>query len=382
MRTQKAFLIVASLIIPGGVLLLTKKDANKSSSEPMKLGGMFALTGVGASVGTEEHKGTLLAVEEVNSEGGINGKNIEFIVEDVSFDRLSRVASAANKLLNIDKVTAIVGPTWDEPTQALLPIIEQSKVPTIGPDQTHDLERTLDAPFFFSLWYDNAVGIKRLLSFAEKRGLKRIAIIRVLGAGYFQYTRNLVREFAPNYGVAIAEDLDLGNPLETDFRTPIRKVQELPIDALFMALGDFNECTFLKQTKELGFTKPILTTEAAANQTSLKTCPELMEQLYISQPQYGSNANDFIDRFRKRFGQVPQYPAAFTAYDAVKVLTEGLRKTKGNGGDDLRNALTDIKNFSGVSQDAISFDEKGFVITPDGAFEIKTVRDGEFVNAR
>ncbi len=83
------------------------------SGTPIKVGGIAALTGVGVANGEEVRKGAELAVKEINASGGVLGRPIEYIVEDVSIDKLDVAGTVTQKLISIDKVSVIVGPQWD-----------------------------------------------------------------------------------------------------------------------------------------------------------------------------------------------------------------------------------------------------------------------------
>lgn len=136
---RKYILIISLLLI--AILFSTYILNQKETKESIKLGGLFILTGPGSTIGQEELKGAELAVQEINNEGGINGQQIELVVENASFLEPNKTLSAVLKLITNDQVIAIVGPTWDELAQTILPTIESQKIPTIGPDQTHDLEK-------------------------------------------------------------------------------------------------------------------------------------------------------------------------------------------------------------------------------------------------
>jgi branched-chain amino acid transport system substrate-binding protein len=178
-------IIVIVLVIWG--IYSYQTPSEPVSTEPIKIGGIFALTGLGASQGEQEFRGAQLAVEEINNSGGIRGRELELIAEDVFLDKLNVAGSAAHKLIDIDKVVAIVGTTWDEPAQAILPIIEEAQIVMVGQNQTRTLEAEKQFNYFFSTWYNNEVGVKELLSFTQKKGWNDIAIIRPIGAGFYQY---------------------------------------------------------------------------------------------------------------------------------------------------------------------------------------------------
>lgn len=374
--------IIASII--GLIVLLGGLNYYKNNSENkdiIKIGGISALTGVGVAIGEEEGKGALLAVNEINENGGIDGKRLELISEDVSIDKIKIAVSVAKKLIEIDNVVAIVGPQWDEPAFPILPIIEDTKTVVVGADSSPMLEVDKEYTYFFSTWYDNRVGIRELLRFAQKRNLKRVAIIKPIAAGFWEYTaREFVKE-APNFGVEIIDEVDMGNPLELDFKTSLLKIMHNNPEAIFIVTSDYNQCTFLKQAAQIGYKGITLGTESSGDPTSLSQCPDLLEKRYFSTTIQSDAYKAFAERFKKRFGQYPKFPSAATAYDAVQVIAAGLRKTDGKGGEGLRQALVDMKDLKGVSLENLSFNSMGFVDTPENTYEIKTVKDGKFIKA-
>jgi branched-chain amino acid transport system substrate-binding protein len=232
--------------------------------------------------------------------------------------------------------------------------------------------------YLFSTWYDNEAGIKALLQHAKDSNIKNVAIIRPIPAGFWQYTRNMFVQHAPEYGVNIVEDLEGSDPLAMDYRTFLAKVKTKNPDALFVVTSDPAECPLLRQAKELGFTKPILATEAAGNSASLQQCPDMMGQLYFSTPRATTRTTDFIKRFQYRFGREPQYPSVVTTYDAVMVIAGALEKSGLARNEDLRKeiASTDMES---VSYDRLKFNNSGYVETPADAFEVQTVREKKFV---
>lgn len=370
-------ILILVVIIGGWYLLRTSTDI--VSKEPIKIGGVFALTGLGASQGIQELNGAQLAVDDINAKGGINGRPLELIPEDVSLDKMNVAATAATKLINVDKVTAIVGTTWGEPAEIIAPIAEKSGIPMVGQNQTRTLETGRPLNYFFSTWYDNEVGIERLLAYAKQKGITKIAIIRPIGAGFYQYISDLVEKSAGNYGITIVADLDLNDPTAGDFRTPLTKIKSKDPDAILMVVNNFTECQVLKQARELAMDVPFLSTEAAGDVASLAQCPKLMENIYFSYPKEKDKYVEFVKAYSAKFKTDPATPSAMTAYDAVMVIAAGLEKTGGEGGAVLRDALAKTKNLPGVSADKISFDASGYVATPKDGFEMRTVQSGKFV---
>ncbi len=370
------YIVVILVVVTTVVGLRSKSEEGKQ----IKIGSIAALTGVGSAIGQEELKGVRMAIDEANAEGGIGGNSIELVSEDVSIDKMKTITNVARKLISIDKVVAIVGPQWDEPTQPLLPLIEEAQVPTVGADNSDQLEKDKDFKYFFSTWYDNRVGVRELLRFVQKKGWTKVAIIRPVNSGFYKFTADTLVSEAPKYGVTIVTDLDMGNPLSLEYQTPIAKVKLTKADAVFIVTSDYNQCTFLKQAKELGLTIPKIGTESAGDYVSLSNCSKFLENTYFSSPKISEKGNQFIKNFAVKYGDVPKFPSAVTAYDAAKIIIESLRQTNGRGGEELQNILAKAQ-MEGSSLEHISFNEKGFAHTPEDTFEMMSVRGGKFVKA-
>jgi branched-chain amino acid transport system substrate-binding protein len=378
MQKNKIIGLGVLILVIVALLFVFQTPKNK---ETIKIGGLSALTGVGAAIGEEERKGMLLAVEEINAKGGIHGRNIELVSEDLSLDKIKQAVTITQKLINADKVVALVGPQWDEPAGPILPIIEESKIPTVGADNSDQLEKDVNYEYFFSTWYDNRVGVREILKYADENNIRKITIIKLLSAGFWEFTAQSMIQDASKYNVQIVDVVDLGNPLELDFRTVLLKASQTKPDAIFIVTSDYNQCVFLKQKKDLGINIKTFGTESSGDSVSLKNCPDLMEERLWSAPKELDGYKNFQNRFEKRFGEKPKFPSAANAYDSVMVIAEGLKKTKGVGNEALRDAIAEIK-IKGVSLEDISFNEKGFVKTPEDTFIMKTMKEGNVIELK
>src|SRR3989338_6431973 len=116
--------------LPLATLALTA--CQSGGSGPIKIGFIGPLTGDIAGIGADMLNGVQVAVDEVNADGGINGRQIELIAEDGRCNGAD-AASAAQKLVNVDNVFAIVGAGCSSETLAAAPIVNDGKVVMISP---------------------------------------------------------------------------------------------------------------------------------------------------------------------------------------------------------------------------------------------------------
>ena len=373
--------IILVIVVILGLAYFTGNN-DKKGLEMVKIGQISALSGFGSDVGQEERKGALLAVEYINVHGGVAGKKLEMISEDVSIDKLKVTSSAIQKLVNVDKVLAIVGPQWDDTASIAVPLSRDMKIPIISPNSSPQVEEKIASDYFFGTFYSDEVGIRTILSFAKGKGYKRIAIIQPSNFGFWKYTADLMKNNASKYGVEIVSE-EYGNDLaNTDYKTLIAKAKQTNPDAIFGAYAEL-ECPFLKQARDQGLNVPLLSTESAGTPKALKDCGSSLENsLYFSTPRQDEKYQEFEKAYITRFGSAPLSPSAVTSYDAVLVTAEAMRNSKAMDRDSIRDELAKIKFTKGSSMPEIIFDQKGFIITKDDAFTVKGVKGGEFVETK
>lgn len=375
--------IIIGIVVVLVIVFFVAENGTKieEGKEVYKIGGVYALTSVGAPVGEEIQKGTQMAVDEINESGGINGHLLELISEDLSLDKIKDAHSVVQVLANVHKVKAIVGAQWDEPNEAIVPFIEASKIVTISPDTTDYLLTRNETDYFMSTWFDNKKGIDEVLKFADENNLRKISIVRFFDSGFWKYVSDYMTLEASKYNIEIIDDVTTNSFDPTiDYRTELSKIMQNKPDAIFAAISAPVTCPFIKQLSELGYEGKFLATESAGNKDSLESCPELLSDfLYFSHPSL-SHAKylEFSKNFETKYGYTPVTPNTATAYDAVYLIAEGLKITNGEGGLALKNAIRNIEDFEGASQPKINLKENGFVETPDDAFLMKTIRGGKF----
>jgi len=381
MKRNNVIGIILALVVALGIVYIISNQDSKGQ-ETVKIGQISALSGFGSDIGQEERNGVLLAVEYVNKNGGINGKKIEMISEDVSIDKLKVTSSAIQKLVNVDKVLAIVGPQWDDAASIAVPLTRDLKIPMISPNSSPQVEEQIGSDYFFSTFYSDEVGIKALLKFAQEKGYKRIAIVQPTNFGFWKYTSDLIKKNAGTYGVEIVSEENGNDLANTDYKTHIAKTKQSNPDAIFGAYAEL-ECPFIQQARNQGLNVPLLSTESAGTPKVLKDCPSTVEgSLYYSTPGQDAKYKEFEDAYIARFGGAPLSPSAVTSFDATLVIAEAMKNVKTLDRDSIKNEIAKTRFTKGSSMPEIIFDQKGFVVTKGDAFIVKGVKGGASVEVK
>jgi branched-chain amino acid transport system substrate-binding protein len=330
------------------------------AAETIRLGYIGPLTGDIAGLGKDTLNGMQMAAEEINAAGGINGKQIEIVAEDGRCSG-AEAANAARKLVNVDKVVAIVGAQCSSETLAAAPIAEAAKVVMISPVSSSP-DVTKAGEYIFRTYPSDALKGKAFGAFFKQAGFKKIAIISE-NTDFCQGIRNSVAENLPE-GTTIVFN-EVVDPGTKDYRSLFTRLKSVDFD-LFLSNGqsDSTVAEMAKQMRELGMKQQIVGTDTADSATLGKIATEAVEGLKaLSVPSLSAtdaNAGGFVTAFNAKYGE-PQFGAFFaaTAYDATNILAKTIG-AQGTDGEKIKAALYAMPEHKGMAG-SISFDSNGDV---------------------
>jgi branched-chain amino acid transport system substrate-binding protein len=347
-------------------------------SEKIKIGCIFALTGDGADWGQDEAEATRLAIEEVNKEGGINGQIIELVLEDGPAEVVNSGVSAFQKLVNVHKVPAILGPTWDDVAAALAPLADRNKVVILAPDASSGIEKEKRYDYFFSVFAPEKSEMEKLVKFLKDQGVQKVATVYNLDP-FSQQWRDTFKKAAEDENLQIILDLAVSDPEAKDFRTQIARLKQENVDAIYIEFtSQDTKGPFMRQAKELKLGSIIVSSHTSDTQSLLDSYGEYLDGLYIVSTKKTEATEELLERFQEKFGHSPRSPAVPYAYDAAKILIEILSQGARTG-EEIKNGLYQLKDFAGVTAPSISIDESGRVEWPAEVYDIKVAKSGQFL---
>jgi len=364
-------LIVAVALVTAVVFAVNK---SKTDGKGINIGAILPLSGYGAKYGEAARKGMELAVDQINSAGGIKGRSIRIIYDDSQGDPKAGVA-AFQKLVTVDNVQAVLGDLLSSVTLSVAPIANQRKVVLFSPASSSP-KLTEAGDYVFRNCPSDVYEGSVMANFAfDKLALREVAILRInndYGLGIGDVFK---KAFSAKGGSIVDEESYDEN--STDFRTQIAKIGKDHPPAVYM-LGYKQMGYILRQAKELGLKTQFLSTVTFEDPDILKVAGDAAEGVIYSASTFDpKSVNDVVSRFVAAFEAKYHSPPdifAGLSYDAVKILALGI-ENGGIRGEEIKTALYQVKGYPGVAG-VTSIDANGdAVLTP----VIKTVRDGKFV---
>jgi len=343
------------------VLLLTvviTGCATLQKEETIKIGAILPLTGEGTpDQGQASKKAIMLAVDEINAQGGINGKNVEAIFEDSQCQAKNGV-TAITKLINVNKVNFIIGGVCDSVTGAIMPIAEENKVVLITPGSTSPA--ISDAgDYIFRFWFsENDLG-GMVAETAYNMNKKRLAILYINNAWGEAQKDGVKTRFEELGGQIVSEQVV--NPDNVDYRTEILKAEKNGPEAYYIGLHPNGLVMSMKRLRELGINKTIFSHGGLVGSTQiLGMGGDLLEGIIA--PFVYNPTSTFRDKFVEKFDEEPGITAD-SSYDAVHVVAKIMKETEKTGSETIKEGLYKVKDYDGASG-SITVDEKGDVHRP------------------
>lgn len=320
------------------------------TADTIKIGTFGALTGPGYLYGKLPMNGVDVVFDEVNKAGGINGRKLELIREDDRCDPTAAIG-AVKKLVEQDKVFAIVGGGCSNATFAAKEALENSKAPTVIFASVHDGITIPPAANIFSTATTSTIESQAQLAYAVEQGAKKIAIISMRDSwGRARYTP-LMEAFKAK-GIKPVADEELA-PDANDATAQVLRLKAAGADAVLMLLYPKPAAVFIRDSYKLGY-KPL-----SLGQTGIADPAAFEDQVgvpgatanfrTISQVRY-TPEDPKVDKWRKLVEA--KFPGdRLSVYNlfgigASQVLVEAIKRA----GKDLTqekvvNALAEMKDF-------------------------------------
>lgn len=326
-----------------------------ANANEIRIGINYELSGESASYGQSSVQGIEMAIEQINTAGGVNGKKIV----PIKYDNKSEPAEAttlATKLMTQDKVLAVLGPATSGSFKAEIPVALKNKIPVISGSATTD-DVTVDAngvkEYAFRICFNDSYQGKAMANYALKNIKKTRAVVIMDSSS--DYGKGLAENFIETYeaagGTIVAREAYVSK--DTDFNAILTKIKGQDFDIIFIP-GYYNEAgLIIKQARAQGITVPILGADGFDSPILLELAgAEALNDVFFSN-HYSSLDQDpavvkFISDYKTKYNKEPD---AFSAlgYDLARFVIDGIARSTKLDGESLKNALAATKNFSGVT---------------------------------
>jgi branched-chain amino acid transport system substrate-binding protein len=319
------------------------------AQDEIPVGEYASLTGGSASFGQSSHKGTALAIDEINAAGGVLGKKIKLITEDDQ-SQAGQPATIVRKLISQDKVVAVLGEVASSKSLEAAPICQQSKIPMISPAATNP-KVTETGDYVFRVCFIDPFQGTVMAKFALSKGWKKVALLTDVKQDYsVGLAEFFVKYFTANGGEIVKEQKYSTG--DKDFKPQLTSIKAAKPDAIFIP-GYYGEVSLIaKQARLLGLKVPLLGGDGWVGDSLLKVAGNSLDgsffSCHFSADDKSPKVQEFVQKYKAKYGAVPDDMAAL-GYDSAVILAEAIKRAGTTDADKLRDAIRDTKEHDGIT---------------------------------
>lgn len=357
MKKKTVLSLIAAIMAAGMIAGCSNGKNNEGSASEVRIGINYELSGDVASYGQSSVDGIMMAFDEINAAGGIDGKKIVPVQIDNKSDP-AEATSVATRLMTQEKVVAQLGPATSGNFMATIPVATGNRVPIISASATADEGVTVDDKgnvneYVFRLCFNDSFQGVTMANFAsENLGAKKAVIIKDNSSDYGKgLAENFRATFEELGGEIVAEEGYVGK--DKDFNAILTKIKGQAFDVIFIP-GYYQEAGLIvKQARDLGIDAPVLGADGFDSPVLLELAgAAALNDVYYSNHYSSIDEDtlikDFIAAYKEKYGTEPN---AFNAlgYDLGKFIADAVKRAGSNDTEAVKNAIADTKGFEGVT---------------------------------
>ncbi len=345
-------------------------------TRPIKIGLIVTVTGEKEEFGKSLWVSAEMAVEKINKEGGVLGRQIELVQRD-SRAESKRAVEIAREMAADEDITAVIGPMMSGEAIACAPIFEEAGMIELAPLANHPDYASMGAHMF---------------TLAASQTAEFPPIVEKQVKGFHKAKRVGVMYTSTEWGVSSLNEFESAcrergvdivciesiHGQETDFNSSIMKVRQTNPELLVIISHQIECAALLRQIKETGWEIPIAVSSTNYSDQVLQLAGEAAEGItsitafFLSEED--SDAWEYAQEFKKRAGYIPTVHGVFS-YDAVGVLCDAIRRAGSTYREAVFEALKTTENYEGIAG-LRRFTQEGYV---DRDFQVVQVENGRWV---
>jgi branched-chain amino acid transport system substrate-binding protein len=316
----------------------------------IKIGHFASMTGAQATFGVSTDRAIRLAIKERNEKGGVKGRKLElFTIDDAG--KQSEAATAVTRLINDDKVVAVLGEVASSLSLAGGPIAQKAGIPMISPSSTNPDVTDVGDYIFRVCFLDDFQGWVVAKFAFDTLKAKKVAILFDQGQAYSSGLADYFEKaFTAMGGTITTKQAYTGGNLEIS--SQLQQLKGSNSDAIFVP-GYYSDAgTIIRKGREAGIKSVFLGGDGWDSEELPKIAGDAINGNYFANhyapEEDRPEVKNFVDKYKKEYGARADGLAAL-GYDAALVLFDAMERAPSLKGSDLRDALAATKDFTGVT---------------------------------
>jgi branched-chain amino acid transport system substrate-binding protein len=325
---------------------------NPIEGDTIKIGMIASLSGDNQPWGEDSKNGAMLAVEEFNSAGGVNGRNVELLVEDTA-SKPESGKSATEKLVGEDRVAAVVGEVASGITIQAAAVCQENGVPLVSVGATRvDITQNKGA-VFRACFTDNFQGAAMARFAYEDLKLRSVAVMTDRKLPYSTGLSDVFKKAFESFGGKVVTEEFYESGGNMDFKAQLTNIKAKNPDGLFCS-GYFTEVgPIARQREQVGLNVPMFGGDGWDSTKLIDSGGTGILGGYFLNHYHNSEqrpeVQEFVRKFQAKYGHPPATAMGALGYDAANVVLTALKASDPKDGSELLKAIAAVKDMKGVS---------------------------------
>jgi branched-chain amino acid transport system substrate-binding protein len=350
--TARALLRTGALALAGALLAAGSAIAQ----EPIRIGSFLSVTGPASFLGDPEQKTLEMVVERINAEGGVLGRKLQLIAYDDSGDA-EKARTFAKRLLEQDKVDAIVGGSTTGATMAAVPLVEAAQTPFVSLAGAVVIVEPVKK-WVFKTPHTDRMACEKIFADMQARKLSKVALISGAG-GFDKSMRGECLKVASKYGVEVVADETYG-AADTDMTAQLTKIRGSSAQAVLNAGFGQGPAVVTRNYRQVGITLPLYQSHGVASMEYVKLSgpaaegvrlpaaallvPDLLAANDPQKPVVTAYKKDYEGRFKSDVSTFGGH-----AYDGLLLVVDAMKRAGSTDKAKVRDALEATKGYVGTA---------------------------------
>jgi branched-chain amino acid transport system substrate-binding protein len=326
------------------------------ASAQVKVGAVLSITGPASFLGDPEKKTLEIYIDEINAKVGVNGQKLQLVAYDDGADA-NAARTFATRLLEEDKVVAMVGGTTTGATLAMIPLFEEAQIPFIslaGAIQIIEPVRK----WVFKTPHTDKMACEKIFADLKQRNLTTVALISGTDA-FGKSMRDQCVAVAPKAGITIAHEESYG-PRDSDMTPQLTNIKgKTGVQAVINPGFGQGPAIVTRNYRQLGITQPFYQSHGVASKQFIDLAGSAADGVRLPAAALlvaeklpdGDPQKPVVVAYTRTYQQKTGQPVSTFgghAYDGLMILVEAAKRAGSFDKAKVRDEIEKTENFIGT----------------------------------
>ena len=376
---------IKHFIAAAGVALATLIAGGQDASAQVKIGAVLSVTGPASFLGDPEKKTLEMYVAEINAKGGVNGQKLQLIVYDDG-GKANEALTFAKRLVDEDKIVAMVGGSTTGSTLAMIPVFEEAQIPFISLAGAIQIIQPV-RKWVFKTPHTDTMACEKIFADLKRRNISKVALISGSG-GFDKSMQAECVKVAPGAGITIVHQETYG-PSDTDMTPQLTNIKgKADVQAVINPGFGQGPAIVTRNYRQLGITLPLYQSHGVASKEFIKLAGPAAEgvrlpaaALLVAEKLSASDKQKpVVEAYKKAYEQKTGQPVSTFgghAYDGLMILVQAMQRAKSADKIKVRDEIEKTKGYVGTGG-IVTMSPTDHMGLDLSAFRMLEIKNGEW----